>query len=70
VNGEGLGFRINLEIPIWAPFGGHRSIFILYGLQNAAKLHSARVEDPGAMARLQNDDAHDAKMLAKTGSEL
>jgi hypothetical protein len=70
VNGESLGHRIKLEIPIWAPFGGHRSIFIPCGLQNAAELHVARVEDPGAMARLQNDDVHDAKMLAKTGSEL
>jgi hypothetical protein len=45
-------------------------IFILYGLQNAAELHAARVEDPGAMARLQNDYVHDAKMLAKTEAEL
>lgn len=70
VNSECLGLRINLEIPIWAPFGGHTSIFNLYGLQNPAELHSARVEDPGAMARLQNDDVHEAKMLCKGGSAL
>ena len=70
VNGESLGLRINLETPIWAPFGGYRSIFNLYGLQDAAELLVLSVEDPGAMARLQNDDVHDAKMLGKTGSEL
>jgi hypothetical protein len=69
-NGERLGLGINLEIPICAPFGGHPSIVNLYGFQNATELLSARVEDPGAMTRLQNDDVHAATMLANAGSGL
>ena len=55
--------RIELEIRVRAPLGGHWPISDFYTFQDATELLVLSVEDPGAVARFQNGGIHDITML-------
>jgi hypothetical protein len=66
---KGLSVRIKVEVRIRTPLGRHRSIADFNALEDATELLVLCVEDPGAVARLQDDHVHDTTMAMDSESE-
>jgi len=63
IDGKRFSPRIDMEVRVRAPLGGHWPISDFDTLQDAAELLVLSVEDPGAVARFQNGGIHDTTML-------
>jgi hypothetical protein len=70
IDGEGLRVRINVEIPVGPPPGGDISMGDLDPFEDPAELSSSGVKDPGAVARLQDDEIHEASLPDQGGAAL
>jgi hypothetical protein len=60
IDGETLSLRIELEIRVRPPLGGHQPIGDFHTLQDATELLLLSVEDPSAVARFQDHGVHDS----------
>ena len=58
IHAERLGLFVDLEVRIGAPLGGDAAVRDTDVLEDPAEPHSIRVEDPGAVARLDDHDVH------------
>jgi hypothetical protein len=69
IDGEGFSPRIQMELRIPAPLGGYWLIGDFQTLQDATELLMLSVEDPGAVARFQDDCVHDIRMVPWSESQ-
>jgi hypothetical protein len=67
---EVLPARVDLELPVGAPFGGDPPMPDGNALQDPTEPQLPGIEDPGAVARLQRDHVRGESMSAHPQPEL
>ena len=67
---KGLALRIKMKLAVGPPFRGNGLVPNFDVLEDAAEAHPILVNDPGAVARLQDDRLHAAKMTDHAYSDL
>ena len=63
-------WRIDLELPVAAPFGGDPALPDGDASEDAAEPQLAGVEDPRAVARIKRDDVHAASLTGELQAEV